>query len=402
MPTVASHGPVAELADAPDLGSGLERGSGSTPDGATNPWRHQKYPPRLENVQYLSTSFALRTRAVALLSGCSKRMYNAFFGFEKDPFSSRPDPAFFYRSSQHDTSLRSLMFAVQARMGLSSLAGEAGTGKTILLGCLRDALESAQTQCAFLRDSRISTNQFYQAIAAELDLRCEGTSPDQVFSALYQFTLQQARKGRTVALIVDDAHHLPADVLNEILRLASLHDQKVKLIQTILAGRPELHTTLDALNLDRLEQHSILGCHLDPFTDEETERYIEFRLAKAGLSEQTIFPPGAISEIYQRTRGFVPAIHATCEELLWAAFSEGSKVCTPEILDQVFTEREPPVPKTTLLRLAFVAIQSLPPPLPVNTNALPAPQRTALPVVHPTGMQFPGCSVAQAGYVAEP
>jgi general secretion pathway protein A len=272
-------------------------------------------------------------------------MYNAFFEFEENPFSSRPDPVFFYRSKQHDTSLRSLMFAVQARMGLSSLTGEAGTGKTLLLGCLRDALESAQTQCAFLRDSRISTNQFFQTIASQLDLRCQETSPDQVFSALHQFTLQQARKGRTVALIVDDAHHLPADVLNEILGVASLHEDKVKLLQVILAGRPELHATLDALNLDRLEQHSILNCHLDPFTADETERYIEFRLAKAGLSQQTIFSPGAISEIYQRSRGFVPAIHATCEGLLLAAFSEGSKVCTPEIFDQVFIEREPSAPK---------------------------------------------------------
>ena len=284
----------------------------------------------------LQHGMVLATRGVAFLSGRSKRMYNAFFQFEENPFSSRLDPALFYRSQQHETSLRSLTFAVQARMGLSSLAGEEGTGKTMLLACLRDTLETAQTHCAFLRDSRISTNRFFQTLASELDLPCQGTSPYQVFSALHQFTLQQARKGRTVALIVDDAHNLPADVLNEILHLASLHDDKVKLLQTVLAGRPELHSTLDALNLERLKQHAILSCHLDPFTADEAERYIEFRLAQAGLAEQTIFPPDAMSEIYLRSRGFAPAIHAICEGLLLAAFSAGSKVCTPEILDQVF------------------------------------------------------------------
>ena len=326
-------------------------------------------------------------------------MHNAFFEFPKAPFSSKPDPAFFYRSKQHDASLRSLMFAVQARMGLSFLGGEKGTGKTLLLECLRDTLESAQTPCAFLRDFRISTNRLFEVIASELDLRCPATSASQVFSAVREFTLQQARKRRTVALIVDDAHDLSPEVLDEILGLASLCDGKVKLLQVVLAGRPELATKLDALDLEGLNQHAILDCHLDPFTAEETQYYIEFRLAQAGLSKQTIFPPDAIAEIYGRSRGFAPAIHAVCEELLLAAFSARSKVCTPEILDQVFTHQEPPVLNTTLQRLAFVAIQSVPPPLPVNASALPEPQRTTLPMVHPAGMQLPGCCIARAGYV---
>lgn len=328
-------------------------------------------------------------------------MYNAFFEFEENPFSPKPDLAFFYRSKQHDTSLRSLLFTVQSRMGLSSLTGEEGTGKTMLLECLRDTLESTQIQCAFLRDPRISASRFFQTIASELDLKCQGTSAYQVFAALHQFTLQQAKKGRTVALIVDDAHNLPADVLNEILHLASLHDDKVKLLQTVLAGRPQLLPTLDALNLERLKQHAVLSCHLDPFTAEETQNYIEFRLAQAGLPEQTIFPPDALSEIHLRSRGFAPAIHAICEGLLLAAFSAGSKVCTPEILDQVFRdpraeepqvvavtridltrlaapEPEPPALLTALLQLTFAAIKTLPPPLPVNANDILEPLRDAL------------------------
>ena len=336
-------------------------------------------------------------------------MYNAFFEFEENPFSPKPDPAFFYRSKQHDTALRSLLFTVQSRMGLSSLTGEEGTGKTMLLECLRDALESTQIQCAFLRDSRMSSSRFFQAIASELDLRCQGTSAYQVFAALHQFTLQQAKKGRTVALIVDDAHNLPADVLNEILHLASLHDDKVKLLQTVLAGRPQLLPTLDALNLERLKQHAVLSCHLDPFTAEETQNYVEFRLAQAGLPEQTIFPPDALSEIYLRSRGFAPAIHAICEGLLLAAFSARSKVCTPEILDQAFNrthreepeivgvidlplleaasepepEPEPPALLTALLRLTFAAIKILPPPLPVNANDMLEPLRGALRLMFP-------------------
>ncbi len=335
-------------------------------------------------------------------------MYNAFFEFEKNPFSPKPDRAFFYRSKQHDASLRSLLFTVQSRMGLSSLIGEEGTGKTMLLEYLRDTLESTQTQCAFLRDARTSSGRFFETIASGTGFAMSRNLPYQVFAALHQFTLKQARKGRTVALIVDDAHNLSADVLNEILHLASLHDDKVKLLQTILAGRPQLLPTLDALNLERLKQHAVLSCHLDPFTPAETQNYIEFRLAQAGLPDQTIFPPDALSEIHFRSRGFAPAIHAICEGLLLAAYSARSKVCTPQILDRVFNgtrreesefeatagidrirllvapEPEPPAILTMLLRLEFAAIKTLPPPLPLNANDMLEPLRYALRLMFPS------------------
>jgi len=341
-------------------------------------------------------------------------MYNAFFEFEKNPFASTPDLAFFYRSQQHDASLRSLTFAVQARMGLTSLIGEQGTGKTMVLECLRESLEATQIHCAFLRESHISTSRFFQTIASDLNLRCQGTSAYQVFSALHQFALQQALKGRTVALLVDEAHNLPGDVLNEILHLASLHSDKTKLLQTVLAGRPELHATLDALNLERLQQHAILSCTLQPFTAQETQDYIEFRLAQAGMPGQTVFPREAIAKIYERSRGFAPAIHAICEGLLLAAFSARSKACTQEILDQVFRKHEcdsgvleiaptvvavtridlasliiPSEPEpailTALLDLTSGAIPSFPPPLPLKENQLLEPQQVILQMTFPMG-----------------
>ena len=328
-------------------------------------------------------------------------MYNKFFGFEENPFASKPDPAFFYRSKQHDAALTSLIFSIQARMGLTSLTGEKGTGKTMVLECLRDSLESANIPFAFLPNPRISVNRFFQSIASDLDLRCQGTSAYQVFSALHKFMIQQARRGRTVALIVDQADNLPADVFNEILHLVSLHDDKIKLLQAVLAGRPELHPSLDALNLDQLQQHAILNCTLQPFTDLETKEYIEFRLARAGMPKQAVFSPEAMAQVYDRSGGHAPAIHALCGRLLLAAFSAASKVCTQEILDQVFkqppgkqssvavipidlallappSEPEPPPLKTALLRLAFDAIPGLPPPLPVSGNELADPQRIAL------------------------
>src|ERR1700729_2532710 len=100
-------------------------------------------------------------------------MYNAFFGFSLNPFNMSPDPSFLYKSKQHEEALANLIYGVQSRKGFIVLTGEVGTGKTTMLECLRDFLESQHTEFAFIFNSRINTEQFFQMIAYDLDLRCD-------------------------------------------------------------------------------------------------------------------------------------------------------------------------------------------------------------------------------------
>jgi len=103
-------------------------------------------------------------------------MYNAYFGFSETPFSLSPDPAFLYRSEQHEEALANLIYGVQSRKGFIVLTGEVGTGKTTMLECLRDFLDSQYIEFAFLFNSRITSDQFFEMIAYDLDLRCLRTS----------------------------------------------------------------------------------------------------------------------------------------------------------------------------------------------------------------------------------
>src|SRR2546423_13662764 len=102
-------------------------------------------------------------------------MYKAFFGLLSNPFKLSPDPAFLYRSEQHEEALASLIYGVQSRKGFIVLTGEVGTGKTTMLECLRDFLESQYIEFAFIFNSRIDSEQFFEMIAYDLDLRCERT-----------------------------------------------------------------------------------------------------------------------------------------------------------------------------------------------------------------------------------
>src|SRR5205085_11907922 len=128
-------------------------------------------------------------------------------------------------------------------------------------------------------------------------------SKTDVLIALNDLLLQQAHQGRTTVLIVDEAHNLDWEVLEEIRMLGNLENRRGKLIQVILAGQPELDRKLDAANLRQLKQRIVLRCSLNPLTPEEVVAYIETRLARAGMPNQSIFSPDVLEEVYKRSRG---------------------------------------------------------------------------------------------------
>lgn len=263
-------------------------------------------------------------------------MYNAFFGFRENPFNLSPDPTFLYRSPQHEEALANLIYGVHSRKGFIVLTGEVGTGKTTMLECLRDYLESQYIEFAFIFNSRINVEQFFEMIAYDLDLRCASKSKTEVLFALNQLLIQQAQEGRTTVLIVDEAHNLEWDVLEEIRLLGNLENPRVgKLLQIILAGQPELDRKLDAPNLRQLKQRIVLRCRLNPFRPQETTQYINSRLDKAGMPDQTFFDEEMLNELHFRSQGIPRIINALCDNLLLTAFAVESKVATREMLDEI-------------------------------------------------------------------
>jgi len=262
-------------------------------------------------------------------------MYNAYFGFKESPFSLSPDPAFLYRSPMHEEALANLIYGVQSRKGFIVLTGEVGTGKTTLLECLRDFLESQYVEFAFIFNSRITSEQFFEMIAYDLNLRCSRTSKTEVLFALNHLLIQQANEGRTTVLIVDEAHNLEWEVMEEIRLLGNLENRRGKLLQIIMAGQPELDRKLDAPNLRQLKQRIVLRCTLQPLEERETTEYILSRLEKAGMREQTVFPQEILAEIHLRAQGIPRLINALCDNLLLTVFAMEARQATLEMLDEV-------------------------------------------------------------------
>jgi general secretion pathway protein A len=262
-------------------------------------------------------------------------MYKAFFGFTKNPFNMSPDPSFLYRSSQHEEALANLIYGVQSRKGFIVITGEVGTGKTTMLECLRDYLNAQQIAFASLFNSRLTVEQFFELLAYDLDLRCNRLSKTEVLLSLNNMLLERANVARTTVLIVDEAHNLEWDVLEEIRLLGNLENRKGKLLQIVLAGQQELDRKLDAPEFRQLKQRISLRCALRGFDLGETVAYVNSRMARAGLKGQTVISPQLLEELHYRAQGIPRVINAICDNLLLTAFALESRIATLAMLDEV-------------------------------------------------------------------
>jgi general secretion pathway protein A len=262
-------------------------------------------------------------------------MYNAFFGFSQNPFNMSPDPSFLFRSPQHEEALANLIYGVQSRKGFIVLTGEVGTGKTTMLECLRDFLNAQQVAFASLFNSRLTVEQFFEMLAYDLDLRCNKLSKTEVLLSLNNMLLERAAASRTTVLIIDEAHNLEWDVLEEVRLLGNLENRRGKMLQIILAGQQELDRKMEAPEFRQLKQRIALRCCLRGFNQAESIAYVNSRMARAGLKNQTIFAPELLEEIHLRSQGIPRLINAICDNLLLTAFAMETQVTTLTMLDEV-------------------------------------------------------------------
>jgi len=263
-------------------------------------------------------------------------MYKAFYNLKRNPFEITPDPGFLYSTKRHNEALASLYYGVRRRKGFVVLTGEVGTGKTLLVRCLLQILRRADVAYAYVFNSRLTPMEFLQYIAGDFRLPTSGKSKSELLLELGTYVIARGQRNLTTVLIVDEAHHLSVDVLEEIRLLTNLETPHAKLLQILLIGQPELDEKLDADNLRQLKQRIALRSCLGPLELDEAAGYIHRRLQLAGSERPDIvFPIETVLEVHRHSRGYPRLVNTLCENGLIHAYAKQSQSVTPEMIEEI-------------------------------------------------------------------
>lgn len=260
-------------------------------------------------------------------------MYRSYYGLLRSPFEIAPDPNFLYLGDTHREALATLVYGVRARKDFVLLTGAEGIGKTTLIHALLSQLEKGLA-AAFIFNPKIEPLDFFRLLLDEFGIDSESRTAADSLLELNRFLVARSQKAQPALLIIDEAQDLSLKLFEEIRLLLNLETPESKLIQVILIGSPNLNEILARDDLQQLRQRIVLRYHLDPFTEEETARYVEARLRLAGLSGKEIFTKAALKEIHAATGGVPRSVNLLCHSALALGCSrEIAEIGSAEILE---------------------------------------------------------------------
>ena len=248
--------------------------------------------------------------------------YYKILGFESEPFSTSPDPNFFYLSKEHDSALTNILIELRLKRGLSMILGDIGTGKTTLSRKLVHELHQRPDFIFYMMlNSHFETEaEFLSSLFHHFNIETgrdvASMSVPEMMNSIEKFLLQKAvNEGKTLTLIIDEAQRVTESTL-EILRVfLNFETNEYKLLQVVLLGQLELVPKI--LNMPNFYDRISFKYALNPFDVDETKRMIQFRLARAGsVSEKPFFTDQAIEEIHRYTMGYPRRITMLCHKAL--------------------------------------------------------------------------------------
>ena len=305
-------------------------------------------------------------------------MFEERFSFQGSPFRLAPDPKFFFGSKSHNKAMAYLHYGLRQAEGFIVITGEIGAGKSVLIGHLLDQLDRSNIIAADLPTPNVPSTDLLSHILSAFRIEPAGAGKTAEIEAFEDFLFDQLNHGRRVLLVVDEAQNLPLRTLEELRVLSNMEYDGTPLFQVFLVGQPDFRETMARPDMEQLRQRVIASYHLEPLTHEETERYIEHRLACVGWKGRPRIAGDAYDAIFTASGGVPRKIHKLCNRvLLFAAIEsrdgiDGAVVKT--VLDEILAEQAANDASAAddVAPLDFVAPPAMAPP--VNEEKAPTPE----------------------------
>lgn len=262
-------------------------------------------------------------------------MYLEYWGLHKFPFENAPDPEFMYYSSEHEEALVRLVYAAKHNKGAVMLSGEIGCGKTMLSRVFIQQLPDTEFDVGLMTNPSLEPIDFLKEAIYQIGLNSQSNSKPELLNILNNRMLENTKNNRSMLLIIDEAQLIYKDTFEEIRLLLNFQLNDRYLLNLVLLGQPELRDVIRGYK--QLDQRIAIRYHLNPLSPGDTEKYISFRLEKAGRREN-IFTPAAIEEMYSYSQGVPRKINNVCDLSLLIGFSVKAQKIDSDIVRRVLRD----------------------------------------------------------------
>jgi type II secretory pathway predicted ATPase ExeA len=269
-------------------------------------------------------------------------MYLEHYGLAEPPFRITPHTDFFLSGANRGATLEALLYAITHDEGIVKISGEVGSGKTMLCRVLMERLPD-NVVIVYLANPSLSREDILYALADELGIEIpENSRAATVMRALQEKLVALYAAGKQVVALIDEAHAMPVETLEEIRLLSNLESNRHKLLQLVLFGQPELDATLARADMRQLRERITHNFNLEPLVHDDIAQYLDFRMRAAGYRGPNVFEPAALKLIAKASQGLTRRINILADKALLASFAAGShqvgaKETQAAIKDAAFT-----------------------------------------------------------------
>lgn len=251
-------------------------------------------------------------------------MYLEYWGLKRFPFENVPDPDFMYYSPEHEEALARLLYVAKGNRGVVLITGEIGSGKTTLSRVLIQQLSDIKFDVGLMINPTLKPLDFLREVLHNVGLDPGRNSPkSHLLKLLNEKMLENLRNDRITLLIFDEAHLISKAIFEEIRLLLNFQLNDRFMLTIILLGQPELRGIIKEIK--QLDQRIAIRYHLNPLNLDETLKYIDIRLKKAG-SANNIINRQALDEVYAYSKGIPRLINNICDMSLMVGFISKAKV----------------------------------------------------------------------------
>ena len=254
-------------------------------------------------------------------------IYLEHFGLKEAPFKITPHTEFFFAGANRGETLEALIYAITSGEGMVKVTGEVGAGKTMLCRVLMERLpETVET--IYLAVPSLSRDEMLAVIAGDLGVDVPVGNTTKLIRALQNRLIDIHAAGRQVVALIDEAHAMPLETLEQIRLLSNLETAHDKLMQIVLFGQPELDQHLLLPNMRQLKERITHSFNLLPLPARDIKDYLDFRLRAAGYKGPNLFSADALKLIAEASEGLTRRINIYADKTLLAAYASGTHTLT--------------------------------------------------------------------------